>query len=64
MSVTQIAFGHMPNAFGQKGDVGGVFHDPKQGTLLLKLDAGLGNDDSRGILVRCTKWSANGWCDQ
>ena len=61
LSVKQIVFGHDPGAFGMKGQVGGVFANP-QGRALVKIDAGMWQQDSTGVLLRCSSWLVGGGC--
>ena len=61
LGVQQIVFGHDPNAFGLRGQAGGVFGN-EQGRALVKIDAGMWQGDSTGVLLRCSAWLENGGC--
>ena len=61
LGVTTFVFGHDPSAFHEKGKIAAYFGDPI-GSALVKVDTGLGNDVSRGALLKCGTWSPNGSC--
>lgn len=61
LGVKQIVFGHDPNAFGMRGTVGGVFGN-NSGHALVKIDAGMWQGDSTGVLLRCSAWLSGGGC--
>ena len=62
IKVRQIIFGHDPSAFKAKGKVASYFFDASTGASLTKIDVGLWQGDSPGVLWRCSKWLSSGGC--